>query len=934
VERAVARQAPDGVVPGTLPADWRDALAVPLWPLVVDTTDLVRTRAADVLGTREADLGPVVASFARWLGRRLMAIAVRTFVSRLHELRTDGLLHGADPTARFADFVNGLARPGELAALLARYPVLARLLGETCDAAGAAMLELLTRFAADRPAIVAELLDGADPGRLVSVRPGLGDPHQRGRSVATLRFADGTVVVYRPRDVRTYGRVAAAVARLNEVVPDLGLRTVRVVTRAGYGWLEHIPHRPMTEPGQVDRFYRRQGALLALLYVLDATDMHCGNLVACEDQPVLVDVETLFHPQLPMSEVRAADPAVRAWAASVHRTALLPVFVAGDLGVMDVSALGGGTAERSPGTVVDWDFAGTDRMRLVRRGVPLPGGQNQPLLAGHEAGRVDSGAHEPALREGFRLGYDAIRARRAEFAEHIAGYADLDVRVVVRPTQGYATLLDESTHPALLRDAADRDGALAVFGPGSADDPLRAGLATHELADLWAGDVPLFHTRPGSRDLWTAEGVRLPDRLGTTGVHRALRKLGDMCEADRRDQEWIIAATLATRGNGHAPHAAPGPVPGPLTGAIVHPRRLLTAACAIADRIVASGPTADGRVNWLGLELVDDRQWAVLPMGGGLADGYLGVALFLAELARVSGVTRYADTARAAIAPVPRLLDVLAGNPDLVALVGAGGLRGLGGVAYGLSRLTTLLGDPGLGTWTRTAVDLAAAAPHRPGWADGSAGCLAAMRAVHAEHGLPEAARLAAACADHTAEVALGPGESLPAGFADGWAGIAWALARCVPGAGPRHLTAARTALGHVTEGTAEPGWCRGAAGELIARLGVGDADPDAARAALAERPVLHDLSLCHGELGVAEALAVLAAAAPGEETAFAVRRRAGAVLAAIDRHGLPCGTPGRVPTPGLLNGLAGMGHGLLRLGFPQQVPSVLLLGSELVSGR
>ena len=44
------------------------------------------------------------------------------------------------------------------------------------------------------------------------------------------------------------------------------------------------------------RFYHRQGALLALLYVLDGTDMHYENLIAVGEQPVLVDVETLFHP--------------------------------------------------------------------------------------------------------------------------------------------------------------------------------------------------------------------------------------------------------------------------------------------------------------------------------------------------------------------------------------------------------------------------------------------------------------------------------------------------------------------------------------------------------------------------------------------------------------------------------------------------------------
>ena len=51
-----------------------------------------------------------------------------------------------------------------------------------------------------------------------------------------------------------------------------------------------------------------------------------------------------------------------------------------------------------------------------------------------------------------------------------------------------------------------------------------------------------------------------------------------------------------------------------------------------------------------------------------------------------------------------------------------------------------------------------------------------------------------------------------------------------------------------------------------------------------------------------------------------------GLLLDALHRQASYCGTPGGVSTPGLLNGLAGIGYGLLRLGFPQQVPAALVL--------
>jgi hypothetical protein len=55
-------------------------------------------------------------------------------------------------------------------------------------------------------------------------------------------------------------------------------------------------------------------------------------------------------------------------------------------------------------------------------------------------------------------------------------------------------------------------------------------------------------------------------------------------------------------------------------------------------------------------------------------------------------------------------------------------------------------------------------------------------------------------------------------------------------------------------------------------------------------------------------------------------QRHADRILTAVQRNEPCCAPSGEVPTPGLLDGLAGVGYGLLRLGFPDVVPSVLVL--------
>ena len=76
--------------------------------------------------------------------------------------------------------------------------------------------------------------------------------------------------------------------------------------------------------------------------------------------------------------------------------------------------------------------------------------------------------------------------------------------------------------------------------------------------------------------------------------------------------------------------------------------------------------------------------------------------------------------------------------------------------------------------------------------------------------------------------------------------------------------------------------------------------------------------------MGAVEALTV---AAPHHEVAAAALPAVlVSVLDSVQRVGPTCGTPRGIESPGLLTGLAGIGYGLLRAGFPGDVPSVLLL--------
>ncbi|WP_123528552.1 type 2 lanthipeptide synthetase LanM family protein [Streptomyces sp. 840.1] len=895
-------------------------------PLMAPASDALDERLAPLPLAERAVLR---ASFERSLLSRMTRQAARTLVRELDGARRAGRLAGATPRDRFVSFLAANSGADGLRTLFTAYPVLARMLARTALDAADAVAELGLRLLTDRGELVSVLLDGRDPGPLTRVELGRGDAHCGGRSVAVLEFADGSRVVYKPRPLGQHALLDDLTHWLTGRVDGLELRTPRTVRRQKHGWLEFIEHRLCASVTEADAFYRRQGALLALLYAVDGADMHYENLIAAGGQPVLVDAETLLHTGLPQATTAEADPAADALQASVYRTCLLPYLLIGEHGALDISALGRTEEGTYPSEGLRWEDSGLDTMRAVRGPVVSPAAQNQPLPGGQ---RLQGADHRAALLDGFRTTYAAIRAHGGELTRPgglLDRHAGSPARLIVRSTRLYSTLLEESTHPALLGDALVRDAAFAVLWTESAHDPARGRLVEHETEDLWRGDIPLFVHRPSGSAVRTAGGTWVADVLPVPSLNAVRAKIARMDEVDCRDQEWIVSAALAAREAG-SPSVRPRSelVPAPMPAVVPEPSRLLAAACGIADEIAARAVRSGGRTNWIGLERMPGGHWSVLPMGAGLAQGYTGVALFLAQAGLLAGADRYTALAHEAVRPLPALLKMLAADPELCAAVGPGAYDGIGGILYGLVRLSALL-DADLAHSlpdALTALGHAVTGCADPGFADGAAGALAAAVAAHDATGLHRSLELADAVADALAPAAARGGGT--AEFAEGAAGIGWALWRHADhrADGTGHPEVAAGLLRSAgTDGAAAhgPSWTTGLPGIAAATAHLPVRGDLAARlAALGHGP---DLSAGHGALGALEALTVLAGR--GDATASAaLTRTAGRVLATVEAQQHRCATPDQVSSPGMLTGLAGIGYGLLRLCSPARVPSALLL--------
>ncbi|MCA9656465.1 MAG: type 2 lantipeptide synthetase LanM family protein [Myxococcales bacterium] len=867
-----------------------------------------------------------------------------------------------------AAFVRAQTSTG-LRELFDAYPVLARLVALRVEHWASATKELLLRFVADRPELLLRFgVETSEPPRIDGVRLSLSDPHHHGRTVMILRLEGGRRLVYKPRSVALEAAYYRFLAWGNATGELLPLRLVEVVEREGYGWMEHVEHLPCADEGAVGRFYERAGITLCMLYLLGTNDCHEENLIASGEHPLLVDAETTMHAETREPDEGLCDPTALAMS-SVMRVGLLPRWeYRKGQGIHDVSGLGGGQSSE----LADDDDPGAEPSAAPRFG-------NVPRLGEVVVSPND---HVDELVRGFEAAYRLLLHHRATLLDPqgpLASFRGSPVRFVHRNTRIYGTILRHSLEPRFLRDGLSRSIELEILGRAylvAEDDEAGPALFAGERRALERLDIPYFWTDP--EGTLFIDGVAVRRGAFEPCFERVLQRLGALGESDLKVQVGMIRGSLfarVARATGAEPSSDPGPQPDarlPFT-----PRQAIAAAEWIAEELRSQAIEVPGGATWVGL-LAEPRSSRIRfeMVGSELYNGRCGIALFLAGLHRVSGDEAARELALRALEPTRRLL---ARTPHgaLVTFakrLGIGGIVGVGSLLYAFVKAAELLDVPELLDDARRVRELVAAEQidddRLLDVTHGAAGALLACLSLHDTGSDPEALRVALRCGEHLLRVAeAGPDDTLrwttlpgrPAltGYAHGAAGICDALLRLHAATGQERFGHAARAglrfehglyvpeasnwpdLRSVREGKGRPafmhGWCTGPAGIGLGRLrglelegsALAEADLEAAVQGTLRRVWGPRDDLCCGVLGRVELLVEVGRCRDRPRLLEAARTFAAAVVARAERQGrfsLFDELPDGVYNPGLFRGTAGIGYGLLRVAFPDLLPSVLSL--------
>ena len=906
------------------------------------------------------------------LPEKLLAMLSRTMVLELNIARLQGHLKGDTPAERFQSFGERLRQPNTALNLLQEYPVLARQLAMCIDQWVTFSLEFLHHLCSDWEAIRANFSAENDPGSLIALDSSVGDRHRGGRSVSIAKFSSGFQLVYKPKSLAVDIHFQEFLVWLNQRSDLPAFRTLKVLDQGTYGWVEFVEVQNCSSSVEIERFYQRMGGYLALLYVLEARDFHFENLIAAGEHPMLIDLEALFHPRVEEFDHNQINQyASSIMYDSVLRVGLLPcrVWSNAESGGIDLSGLGTVGKQLTPDRLPYWEGIGTDEMQLKRQQMEMVGRQHRPTLNGEEINALD---YTESLLAGFTKIYWLLLQHRDELLAEdgpLTRFAKDEVRVILRPTRTYGLLMMESFHPDVLRNALERDRYFDRLWVDVKNQPELARAIAAEQEDLHNGNIPMFVTRPDSRDIWSSSKIRIANFLSEPSMSLVQRCLQQLSEKNLKQQLWYIRASLTTLAIDADRVRRPSYSPTkPQTFA--NSAQLLQAARVIGDRLEELAVRDKDNVTWIGLTPTLTRQLSLIPLGLDLYGGVAGVALFLAHLGAVTKEERYTTLARSA---VTTLLQQIQLGKSFLKLIG--GFSGWGGVIYTLTHLAVLWEQPELLTEAEAVVEILPSAIEQDEQLDiigGAAGCIISLVNLHRYAPSERIIQVARQCGERllaqaqSMEQGIGwvirhAGTKPLAGFSHGASGIALALLEVAALTGEtRFRTAALNAIAYERtlfaiqeenwrdlrdvevpgQAVSDPqaafmtAWCHGAPGIGLARLRALQhlddpeirAEIDIALKTTLAQGFGGNHSLCHGDLGNLELLLQASQTLDVPQWSVEVERIATTILTSIDQQGWRCGVPLEVETPGLMTGLAGIGYGLLRLAEPRRVPSVLTL--------
>jgi len=913
------------------------------------------------LPTIENDL--ILNSAVENFSSELIGICMKALITDMHEHKNAGLLEGDTSEARYESYERRFEDKAEIIRILEKYPVLVHLIYVKIMTKLDLVTESLKNYGADVETLKDTLNIGS--GKIAKLDISAGDSHNGGKSVVIFELEGGKKVVYKPH-------VMSPEQRFNELTEwmnskdelKLKLRQPSVVNKGNHGWQEYIEYAQCHSEQEAKDYFYRIGSLLSILHIIKADDIHQENIIAHGAYPMIIDMETMLNNEkvAHITEENLPVTFFREIGDSVLGTMLLPAKFANTKIDWDLSGLSGDGGTKSE-SIVYFKLInhGTDNLRFKPDFIVSQENSNRVKLEDKKLNAIE---YQMDIEEGFKATYEFFMKHKDEFIQRIEEQECLNgtYRQVLRTTHAYGRFLEASIHPKYLGSMESRRALFEGFYDDAITDERFSRRVSMEINDLMDNDIPYFIVEFDSNKL-LGSGVQEEEnyfdrtikeltiqrlnKISPLGLKRQLSYI-KMSLMTLKDEAWQDGqkSTKAIEG-GHKVLETEGDY---LQGAIEIGEYYLERAIWNKERDACT---------WVNLTFADDQSFILGHSSHTLYEGG-GNILFLAQLGKASGLSKFEELAKAGLAGLEAM------NPkeqfENEEQYNVSLFSGMGSLIYLYFNLGYLWNDNDLiekGNEVIKYLDIEKISnTNTLDIIGGLAGTLIALCNIYEQTQSTEILNSIRNLSDEFYKQVLGQmkGSEILNGYAHGYAGLALASAKV------GHVLEDEMFLGFSAQLMEEENkhyntvtgnwndlreesqdsdlmyWCHGAPGIGLSRSlmkeymtkenqDIIDSDIERVKEKLFDKGYSKDLdhSMCHGAFGNIDMMLQIAAKEDDEALkAFAYECGEKALKDAYDngfRYGL--GDAKEITT--FMLGLSGIGYGLLRLSDPR-IPSILAI--------
>lgn len=277
-----------------------------------------------------------------------------------------------------------------------------------------------------------------------------------------------------------------------------------------------------------------------MTYLLGTKDLHCENIIAFGEYPVLIDLETLTSIQYNRNRVAVNDEIFYQLSQSVLFTGILPSYHWNQEGKgINSSVISGTEGQQYPFKIPVIIHGGTSDMRIAYRNPESVKNQNLATIRGEFP---DPLLYIKSLQKGFRAAYSAVMEKKEEFRVLLGKLEDLKCRYLVADTQRYSMVLSGSYHPGILGNKAERERFLYSMKKGRKKE--EKAIVDSEVKALSGGDIPYFYYNMNAKDLFDSYGGRIKDYFAHKPIDLLYQKLEKLCEEDLEKQCGYIELAM------------------------------------------------------------------------------------------------------------------------------------------------------------------------------------------------------------------------------------------------------------------------------------------------------------------------------------------------------------------------------------------------------